>query len=1161
MKKIISSFIFLAIFSFSLFSQQQQALKWFVGGGIMLDFSQPQSMKDAYPFVRTTDTSYVNTILCDSSSNTLLYVQNDTVFFPIVKEKIALADSLLNFQGVTKAIAGGENKDFYLFILSKNSFSSNDLYFCKGHFDLANDTVIFDKSFTSLENGLSSKLAVFDWISPVAFVHKLGNSDYEIINPDSSKKIIYGGTISYGTSLGSGEDSGDFKCNPVTGDLIATYPTKNLIKYFYFNKETDSITKSKELDLGSLKPEAIGFGTNMFYFSDNKDIYQVKIDGENLIVSSQAVATAGANIVDFQKGIDDKIYVAKKSSRYLGVILDPFLFNQDCFYEDSAITKQSVSSDGFPDFPANIFSNLNFINWSPDTPSTGIQTNFLCSFSLGDADSIIWKFSDGQIISSKYDTVKYFYKPGIYQFSANVYFPKNSGSLWDSVVYRFKIKVGGANIHLLFPVDTLICSSPQQIPIKVQPKSVNYKYKWVQKSTGNITYTRNPQHIVTTPDFYYLTVIDTITGNEVFKDSSLINYYEFTKITPLDSVFDKDSVINFDVLKNKYPPSSPDAIPAKYIWNFGDQSDQQSQLSSAISYHYSKAGKYLLDLKVDVNGQQCTYDLKKNIYIKDKSDTIIASKPFLNLHDTIICDTLKSSVELSIPTTSYTYQIRWYYAGKRLPLYDDKEKVIVRMPGWHKVELFDQNGKYLGADSAIIRFKYRDNLKLTLLVNSSENYFIPGHQTDNYFECKITELSSECNNNFADYKFVWDFGDGDIETTTSDALSHSYKFPGDYIVSVYLYDSHHIEHVVRKRIIVWNKTPDTIYVQAKQTDKDGNYIFDLKNNFKKFNDTNFVFKHQFFRYFDSTRMDQNVTSTYVFDIPKAAKNGFDKNNLTVMLKAAIEGNFSIKLKTPSGDETNIFQCSDYPSQKLLLGRPVNDFYEFNEGLTQTLYINAKGGNRNIENSKFYYRPDGQVEIGNFEYLLSNIQSFEDNNYPTLKNIGGQWQLEIKPTGSHSKLRAIGLEFSPDYYKSMLIPDSVVCHDDMGNEYKTDAYGVLKISNLAGMNNVLNCKIDFKSLGLEQTKILVIKNAQIQNFFSPNGDGINDFWKPVSEAQTQVQITVVDKLGRVVANFNASQKPEGWDGTYKGKPLPSDSYWYIITFPDGTVEKGVLNLVR
>jgi gliding motility-associated-like protein len=68
---------------------------------------------------------------------------------------------------------------------------------------------------------------------------------------------------------------------------------------------------------------------------------------------------------------------------------------------------------------------------------------------------------------------------------------------------------------------------------------------------------------------------------------------------------------------------------------------------------------------------------------------------------------------------------------------------------------------------------------------------------------------------------------------------------------------------------------------------------------------------------------------------------------------------------------------------------------------------------------------------------------------------------------------------------------------------------------------------------------------VPNCFSPNGDGHNNIFKPVSFGIYDFTIYVYDRWGKKV--FESSDPELGWDGTYHGKKCPEDIYVYRIDF--------------
>lgn len=68
---------------------------------------------------------------------------------------------------------------------------------------------------------------------------------------------------------------------------------------------------------------------------------------------------------------------------------------------------------------------------------------------------------------------------------------------------------------------------------------------------------------------------------------------------------------------------------------------------------------------------------------------------------------------------------------------------------------------------------------------------------------------------------------------------------------------------------------------------------------------------------------------------------------------------------------------------------------------------------------------------------------------------------------------------------------------------------------------------------------------VPNAFSPNGDGMNDEFKPVTDCQLTYSMQVFNQWGAVT--FATNDIFEGWDGTLDGKNVPDGKYSYVIFY--------------
>ena len=104
---------------------------------------------------------------------------------------------------------------------------------------------------------------------------------------------------------------------------------------------------------------------------------------------------------------------------------------------------------------------------------------------------------------------------------------------------------------------------------------------------------------------------------------------------------------------------------------------------------------------------------------------------------------------------------------------------------------------------------------------------------------------------------------------------------------------------------------------------------------------------------------------------------------------------------------------------------------------------------------------------------------------------------------------------------------------------------------------------------ESETISVIANQStcldVYSAFSPNGDQNNDYWHIGNiELYPDALVEVFNRWGdRIFAAKNYTNAwSSAWNGNYEGKPLPSATYYYVITLNNGeSPYKGNVTIVR
>ncbi len=102
----------------------------------------------------------------------------------------------------------------------------------------------------------------------------------------------------------------------------------------------------------------------------------------------------------------------------------------------------------------------------------------------------------------------------------------------------------------------------------------------------------------------------------------------------------------------------------------------------------------------------------------------------------------------------------------------------------------------------------------------------------------------------------------------------------------------------------------------------------------------------------------------------------------------------------------------------------------------------------------------------------------------------------------------------------------------------------------------NCREEsFTTTGFQLTP----EGLPVPKFFTPNNDGFNDLWIVSSTPEIEVStVHIFNRYGQLLKQLFPDQ---GWDGSFNGKPLASDSYWYRIETSQGNSQVGFFMLKR
>lgn len=96
-----------------------------------------------------------------------------------------------------------------------------------------------------------------------------------------------------------------------------------------------------------------------------------------------------------------------------------------------------------------------------------------------------------------------------------------------------------------------------------------------------------------------------------------------------------------------------------------------------------------------------------------------------------------------------------------------------------------------------------------------------------------------------------------------------------------------------------------------------------------------------------------------------------------------------------------------------------------------------------------------------------------------------------------------------------------------------------------------------SLIPEKYKVTVLECLRsaiyFANAFTPNGDGINDGWRPIGFGITEIKWYIFDRWGLQIYEANGIEESDAWDGCMlhdgKRNPVQADVYVWLANWKD------------
>ncbi len=191
------------------------------------------------------------------------------------------------------------------------------------------------------------------------------------------------------------------------------------------------------------------------------------------------------------------------------------------------------------------------------------------------------------------------------------------------------------------------------------------------------------------------------------------------------------------------------------------------------------------------------------------------------------------------------------------------------------------------------------------------------------------------------------------------------------------------------------------------------------------------------------------------------------------------------------------------------------------------------------------------------FSVGEVGGICPNNFGTvsLNNPNFQFQVAVNspsacniPDGS---IQIMGLSPNTPYDISYHFNNEV-----MTDGHTSNGMGEILLTTLqgGGYEDLTVSTIDESCFfSVPYVELLCIEDSNLcfraKNFFTPNGDGINDQWFLESENDCEYFTKIFDRYGKLIAVLTPENPT--WDGRYMGKLMPADDYWYSVEYTSGS----------
>jgi gliding motility-associated-like protein len=183
--------------------------------------------------------------------------------------------------------------------------------------------------------------------------------------------------------------------------------------------------------------------------------------------------------------------------------------------------------------------------------------------------------------------------------------------------------------------------------------------------------------------------------------------------------------------------------------------------------------------------------------------------------------------------------------------------------------------------------------------------------------------------------------------------------------------------------------------------------------------------------------------------------------------------------------------------------------------------------------------------------FEKVYTVSISQLPTLTGTGNEVGTKLQAVASTnpiiskgftSKLNVSGIDTASYNWSPSASLSSTSIYNPVAKPSQTQSYSVT-VTNNYGSSTTLSITVE----------VMEDWNLLANNILTPNGDGVNDKWEIENlSSYPNNQLIIMDRSSRVL--YRKTVYANEWNGLFNGIPLPSDTYYYVLTFDSPSGQK-------